>query len=108
MRVKIKALSVNDCRQGKRFKTNEYKEYEKIMLMLLPKIEIPEGELKLILRIGVSSRACDIDNPIKPIFDILSKKYWFNDNRIYELQISKIIVAKWEEFIDIRVGKPWK
>jgi len=45
--IRIKPLSVNKARQGKRFKTKDYKEYEKIVLMLLRPIEIPKGKLRI-------------------------------------------------------------
>jgi hypothetical protein len=45
--IKIKPLSVNKAWQGKRFKTNEYKQYEKEVSLLLPShLKIPEGRLK--------------------------------------------------------------
>ena len=53
--LKIKPLSVNDAWQGKRFKTDTYKAYEKQVLLMLPKIEIPEGPLTINLEFGFSS-----------------------------------------------------
>ena len=39
----IKPLSVNEAWQGKRFKTNSYKSYEKDVMRLLPaNLEIPK------------------------------------------------------------------
>ena len=37
--LKYKPLSVNICWQGKRFKTTEYKKYERDLLMILPQIK---------------------------------------------------------------------
>lgn len=34
--IKTKPLSVNEVRQGKRFKTKKYKTYEEILTMILP------------------------------------------------------------------------
>ena len=34
------------------------------------------------------------------VIDILSKKYGFNDNRIYQLFLTKQIVKKGNEFIE--------
>ena len=96
-----KALSVNKCWQGRRFKSQEYGIYEKEILYKLPKkYRIPEGELRLALIFGVSSKGGDIDNLVKPFSDILQKKYGFNDNRIYELKVWKQITKKGEEYIE--------
>jgi len=98
--VNIKPLSVNDAWQGRRFKTPKYKQYEQDLRLLLRPYSIPEGELKLMMQIGFSNRASDIDNPLKPFVDVLQKKYEFNDNRIYELHIKKIIVPRGDEFLN--------
>ena len=83
--VDIKPLTVNQVWQGRRFKTPKYKQYEKDVLTLLPKLEIPEGNLKLTIIANVSSKLSDVDNVAKPFIDILQKKYGFDDRRIYEL-----------------------
>ena len=100
-KIKIKPLSVNDCWQGRRFKTKAYNDYEKELFYLLPKkLKIPKGK-KLKLRIwwGFSSKASDIDNPVKPLLDILQKKYGFNDKSIYQMVVEKEDVGKGEEYI---------
>ena len=38
MKIEIKPLSINKCFQGRRFKTNDYKNYEKELLLKLPKL----------------------------------------------------------------------
>lgn len=45
----------------------------------------------------------DLDNPVKPLLDILQKKYWFNDRNILELHLFKTPVSKWNEFIEIHI-----
>ena len=42
IKYKIKPLSVNKAWAGKRFKTEDYKSYEKELLLALPKQEVPE------------------------------------------------------------------
>jgi len=101
--LKIKPLSVNKVWKGKRFKTNDYKSYEQELFLLLPKITIPKGKLKLSLVFGFSSKASDIDNPVKPFVDILQKKYLFNDKMIYQMEIKKVDVKKGKEFIDFKI-----
>ena len=100
MKIEIKPLSVNNAWQGRRFKTKMYRDFESDLLMLLPKdVDIPEGELSLWLTYGFSSKGSDLDNPTKMVIDILSKKYGFNDNRIYNINLQKQIVSKGKEFV---------
>ncbi len=104
-KLNIKPLSVNQAWQGKRFKTPEYRVYEKTVLYLLPKLEIPEGKLKIRFEFGVSSKNADWDNPIKPIQDILQKKYGFNDRLIYDARVLKVDVKKGEEYVKFEISK---
>ncbi len=101
--VRVKPLSVNQAWKGKRFKTPEYKAYEKEVMLLLPKVEIPEGSLKMWLTAGLSSKQADIDNVAKPFIDILQKKYGFNDNQIYMLFMFKQIVKKGDEYMSFHI-----
>ena len=45
------------------------------------KYEIPEGDLQVRYEFGLNTMA-DWDNPVKPLQDILQKKYNFDDRRI--------------------------
>lgn len=101
--IKIKPLSVNEAFQGKRFKTNKYNDYEKLLLLTLKPLEVPEGHLEVHYTFGFSSKNADIDNPIKAFQDILQKKYKFNDSNIYKLVVNKVIVPKGEEFIQFKI-----
>jgi len=105
MIVHIKPLSVNQCWQGKRFKTPKYKAYEKELLYRLSAMDIPEGKLKVSLVFGLSSKLADIDNPVKAFIDVLQKKYDFNDRDIYEMELKKIDVKKGKEFIEFKIEK---
>lgn len=100
MRINIKPLSVNQAWQGKRFKTDKYKAFERELILKLGKLEIPEGKLLLTATFGLSSKNADWDNPIKPFQDCLQKKYGFNDRHIYKGIIDKVDVKKGEEFIE--------
>jgi Holliday junction resolvase RusA-like endonuclease len=104
-RIEIKPLSVNQAWQGRRFKTDKYKRYEQDCLMILPKLTVPEGMIKLTLHFGFSSKNSDADNPVKCFVDILQKKYGFNDSRIYEYSIKKFDVIKGKEFIEFKFDK---
>ena len=75
------------------------------MLVLLPDIEFTyKNDIHIDIVFGFSSKTADIDNPLKPILDILQKKYNFNDRSVYKLTVEKRIVPKKEEFIQIRIS----
>ena len=105
-KISIKPLSVNAAWQGRRFKTEEYKNYEVFLFYLLPEtIKLPKTKkVKLILKFGVSSKLADIDNPVKPFIDILQKRYGFNDKQIYRLEVEKKIVEKEQEYIEFELS----
>lgn len=102
-RVKIKPLSVNEAWQGKRYKTDAYKKYERAVLLMLPKMKIPDGPLKISFTFGFSNVLCDWDNPVKPIQDIMQKKYGFNDKNIHEANVKKVKVPKGHEYFEFEI-----
>lgn len=100
-RVEVKPLSVNQAWQGKRFKTKEYQNYEKeVLLKLHPHTFTVKHPIELNLFVGFSNTASDADNVVKPFVDILQKKYSFNDKYIYRLVVEKVMVQKGAEFIE--------
>ena len=99
-RVEIKPLSVNNCFQGRRFRTKEYDKYERQVLAQLVSFKVPPPPLKLDLTIGYSNPLNDLDNAIKPFLDILQKRYKFNDRDVYEIHARKVIVKKGQEFVE--------
>jgi Holliday junction resolvase RusA-like endonuclease len=103
--VKIKPLSVNKAWQGRRFKTSDYKQYEKALLLILPKVKIPDGKLSVKLEYGFSSTRSDVDNPTKLIIDCFQKKYGFNDSLVYELYQKKVIVKKGQEYFKFEINE---
>ena len=104
MILNIKPLSVNQAWQGRRFKTNKYKLFQKEMLLILPKLKTKfKGDLKVTLCYGFSNKLSDIDNPTKLVLDILCKKYGFDDRQIYVLNQTKEIVKKGKDFISINI-----
>jgi len=104
MKINIKPLSINQCFQGRRFKTDKYKQYEKELMLLLPILNVPNGLLEVVITFGLSSKLNDIDNGLKPFIDILQKKYLFNDRDIYKLVVEKKIVPKGSEFIECEIN----
>lgn len=104
MKIEIKPFSVNDAWKGRRYRTDKYRDFQKHMMLLLPPIKINfKAHLKIDLVFGFSSNGSDIDNPLKPLLDILQKKYKFNDNQIQELIVRKEIVKTGFEFIELEI-----
>jgi len=101
--IQIKPLSVNKCYKGRRFKNQKYKSYELELTLKLPPLIVPDGHLELVIEFGFSNAGSDIDNCVKVFQDVLQKKYGFNDNMIYRLVVSKIIVEKGKEYIDFKL-----
>lgn len=75
------------------------------MLRSLKPLEIPEGRLSIEYVFWFSSSNSDLDNPIKPFQDILCKRYWFDDKRIFSISVEKILVKKGEEFVAYKIKK---
>lgn len=104
VKLKIKPLSVNNAWRGRRFKTKDYKEYEKEIIYQLPTIKLPDPPYQIIFEFGLSNKASDWDNPVKPLQDILQKKYKFDDKLIYEGIVRKIIVPKGQEYFSAEIN----
>jgi Holliday junction resolvase RusA-like endonuclease len=106
-RVEIKPLSVNECWQGKRFKTKTYTSYEKELLLRLAPYDFEKSKepLEISLIVGLSNMASDVDNVVKPFLDILQKKYNFNDKYVFRLIVEKNLVVKGAEFIEFYIKK---
>lgn len=99
-------MSVNKAwRGGPRYRTKDYLAYEQELMYMLPKsVKIPVGRLFLRLTVGVSNKASDLDNVVKPFLDILQKKYGFNDKLVYVMDLAKEDTKKGEEFIDFEIS----
>lgn len=102
--IMIKPLSVNDAWKGRRSKTPQYKKYYRDVLFLLKTKKLELESFQVFIEFGFSSKGSDIDNPVKPFLDILSKKYGFNDNCIYRLTLEKKIVQKGYEYITFKIA----
>ena len=102
IKINIKPLSVNDAWQGKRFKTKLYKRYERDLLLTLPRLTLPEKPYYIFFEFGINTLA-DWDNPVKPLQDILQKKYGFDDRYVEEGNVKKTIVKKGQEFLKFEI-----
>ena len=102
--VNIKPLSVNAVWQGRRYKTIAYLSYENAIMMMLPKLTMPDPPYQITYIVFYSNPNSDIDNFLKPFQDILCKKYGFNDNKIAKLVINKLIAPKGKERIEFSIN----
>jgi len=103
IKIDIKPLSVNRAYKGRRFRTDEYDRYEHALGFLLPNFDIPPSLLKIVYEFGLSNDRADVDNPCKMFTDVLQKKYGFNDSRVYEYLIRKVIVPKGQEYVKFNI-----
>jgi len=100
----IKPFSVNGAWKGQKFKTDKYKSYEKLLLFTLPDVFIPDGPLLVVFEFGFNSDLSDADNPVKPLLDILQKKYRFNDSRVYQVASTKVLIPREkDEYISFEI-----
>lgn len=103
--IKYKPLSVNEAWQGQRFKTDKYRKYQRDLLLLLPRIKLPDPPYKIYFEFGLSNILSDWDNPIKPIQDILQLKYGFNDKDIFKAEVLKVKVNKGDEYFKFQISE---
>lgn len=103
IQIDIKPLSLNSAYRGRRFTTPELRQFKNEVLLLLPKLKIPNGKLSVEYEFGVSSKNSDGDNLIKCFQDILAEKYKFNDKQIYKWKVRKIDVSKGNEYIKFKI-----
>ncbi len=101
--VKIKPLSVNQAWRGRKFKTPKYTKYEKDLLLLLPKLNDLEPPFAIDITFFFSNVLSDIDNPLKPMLDVIQKKYSINDRDVYELNVKKVVVKKGMDKIEFKI-----
>lgn len=102
-RVNIKPISVNDAWKGRRFKSDEYVEFEHSVLSILPDIQIPNPPYVIYLKFGMSSYSSDWDNCIKTTQDVISKKYQFNDKHIRKGIVETELVSKGQEYFEFKI-----
>lgn len=100
--IDIKPLSTNALYNGRRWKTEDYRQYEAIIRLKLRNTKLVLNEkcqIFLYLEMGVSSKGADLTNTVKGFEDIISKIFKFNDNRVYQSYLKKVIVPKGAEYI---------
>mgnify|MGYP000465834894 CR=1 FL=1 len=94
-------------RKGKvTFKTPDYVKYQNEVRDGMMEAEwlFGDSQVAFDITVGLSNRGADIDNIIKPLLDTYQGIFEdFNDNKVYHLDVTKTIVKKGEEFIDVTV-----
>lgn len=102
--VNLKILTVNQCWQGRRFKTPAHTKYRSQLHIALPDgVIVPDCDLEVTYNFRVSNKRSDYDNLIKSFQDALCSKYGFDDSQIYKATITKEIVKKGEEGADFEI-----
>lgn len=101
--INLKPVSVNELYSGKRYVTPKGRKYKEAVQWLCPKVPIPEGKLHIRYRFYFSSTGSDIDNALKGFTDSLSSRLGFNDNRVYRIDVEKLIVPKGQEKIEFEI-----
>ncbi len=100
--IPIRAMSINRCWQGKRYRTSEFKKWQEAVYYLLPYQPAIKGNVSIELDFWVKSPLrMDLDNLIKATLDCLVEKNYIDDDRyIFELKCRKF---KGPEKIGIKI-----
>ena len=82
-------------------KSREYNKYTKQLPLLLPSdLQLPPGKLVLLIKWYFATARSDIDNPVKPMQDLICDYYGVNDNKIYLAMQEKLTGHKGNERIE--------
>lgn len=88
--IPLKPLSVSKAWQGRRFKTQAYKQFERDCALFVPK-EQQSGQVEVSIEFFVKNvKRIDVDNMLKTILDVLTKcGVYEDDSNIYALHVYK-------------------
>ena len=106
MKLNLKPLSANRMFYRNKNKTVEYRQFQEDVRDLSMGKDWPFGTdpVQFEVNVGLSSKAADLDNCIKPILDTYQNIYDdFNDNKVYKIVLRKEIVEKGKEYVDIKI-----
>lgn len=102
----ITPMSINKCYQGRRFRTKEYKAWQEHGIYLLKGQYGLSGKFHVKIKWYKKTVAStDIDNPVKPVVDLLVKSGVIPDDRyIYKLEVEKHKTPEGQEdYYDIEI-----
>ena len=104
--IPLKPMSVNIAWCGRRFKSKAYKQYEKDFFKVIGRVPKIGGDIEVTIEWYIKNdKMTDIDNPTKPLLDLLSKAgLWEDDRKIRALHLYKYgVVNKNDERIVVVV-----
>ena len=103
----IKPLSINKAFQGRRFKTKDYKGYERDLHALGGHFETIKGDVEVTVEWYLKNdKMTDIDNPTKLVLDYLTKAGAYEDDRkIRVLHLYKYETPTKEDYFRITIQK---
>ncbi len=103
--IPLKPISVNKAFQGRRFKTKDYKVFEKQAYYFLPTVDKVKGWVDVWYEFGLiptSFGISDTGNMEKCLTDVLVKKGYIDDDRkIINLHLKKVRAKKFYTKIKI-------
>tara|TARA_R110002096_G_C14336823_1_gene701810 strand:- start:313 stop:756 length:444 start_codon:yes stop_codon:yes gene_type:complete len=107
---KIKPLSANQMTyRNKAIKQIKYVEYQNEIRDELAGVKWPFASSTLLefeIIAGVSNKAADLDNVVKPILDTYQSIFEeFNDNKVYHIKLHKQMTAKGNEYLYVKVER---
>ena len=106
----LKPMSVNRAYSVGRktmFKSKEYREYETAVNKRLEghhmSEEMKTGKLGLKFKFRFQRSNSDIDNPVKPLQDVLQKHFGFDDKQVYRLEVEKYHYRGCQPFVEVEI-----
>lgn len=87
-------------------KTVEYRKYQDDIRDEVMGIdwEFSTDPVTFIVKVGLSSKAADLDNIIKPLLDTFQSIYKdFNDNKVFRIELEKELVEKGKEYLSVKI-----
>jgi len=101
MKIDLKAITINQCWQGRRFKAPKYTQWRKDAVLLLSQHKKYKEEIEYELTINVYTRhasTSDTDNFIKPIQDALVEAGIIPDDKYIKRVICEKFKSKEDYF----------
>lgn len=104
LKIDTKPLSVNTAWKGRRFKTKEYKDFERELLSLLAgQKKIAQGAIELRIRFHMKNhKSSDWDNPIKTLQDVLVKSGVISDDKNVYIGMAQKVPSK-TDYIEVMI-----
>ena len=108
----VKPISANMMFAGTQYyKRKQYVAYQTIIYASLHSMEafwtFGKRPVSINVVAGLSSRASDLDNIIKPLLDTLQSYHMFtefDDKAVYEIYLRKELVKRGKEYLDVTIS----